>query len=130
MNPESDVAFGAAIQGQILGNARGKKDKLDFDIGFKTSGEDMEVVIPKNTNYPISLTRLVNTQSTAQNILSLEVYQGTGRTCTDNKRLANINIKGVKSHCLKGSVEVTFKVDKDKKLAIIVPGYKVLVGKL
>ena len=51
MDPESDVAFGAAIQGQILGNARGKKDKLDFDIGFKTSGEDMEVVIPKNTNY-------------------------------------------------------------------------------
>ena len=64
VNPDEAVAYGAAVQAAILSNQAfdGSNDIMLLDVtplslGVETKGGVMSVVIPKNTNIPIKMSR-------------------------------------------------------------------------
>ena len=64
INPDEAVAYGAAVQAAILSNQAfdGSNDIMLLDVtplslGVETKGGVMSVVIPKNTNIPIKMSR-------------------------------------------------------------------------
>ena len=79
VNPDEVVAFGAAVQADIL--AGNNKDFLLLDItplslGIETRGGLMDVLIPRNSKIPSTASRQYTTQVNGQSGMKIAVYQG------------------------------------------------------
>lgn len=98
VNPDEVVALGAAIQADIL--AGNNKQTLLLDItplslGIETSGGLMDVLIPRNSKIPSRASRQYTTQIDGQPGMRISVYQGERDLVTDNRKLAEFNLKGI-----------------------------------
>src|ERR1700739_4509248 len=100
LNPDEVVALGAAIQADVL--AGNRKDILLLDVtplslGIETMGGLMDVIIPRNSKVPTKAGRQYTTSIDGQANMKIAVYQGERDLISENRKLAEFDLKGIPS---------------------------------
>ncbi|MEX1997620.1 MAG: molecular chaperone DnaK [Candidatus Andersenbacteria bacterium] len=115
INPDEVVAYGAAIQGGILGGD--VKDVLLLDVtpltlGLETLGGVRTSLIPKNTTVPTKKSQVFSTAADSQPQVEIHVLQGEREMAADNKSLGRFVLDGIPP-APRGTpqIEVTFDID-------------------
>jgi len=121
INPDEAVAYGAAVQGAILGGVKSDitdslllVDVTPLSLGVETEGKHMSTIIPRNTSIPCKRTETYTTTEDYQTSIEMRIFEGE-RVCTDqNHLLGEFDINGVE-RAKKGipQVEVTFALDSN-----------------
>lgn len=115
INPDEVVAYGAAIQGGILGGD--VKDILLLDVtpltlGLETLGGVRTSLIAKNTTVPTKKSQVFSTAADSQPQVEIHVLQGEREMSADNKSLGRFVLDGIPP-APRGvpQIEVTFDID-------------------
>ncbi len=126
INPDEAVAYGAAIQGAILGNANSIAtqalllvDVAPLSLGIETTGKVMSTIIKRNTPIPVRKTKQYTTEVDYQDSIDVCVYEGE-RGCTDgNNLLGQFTITGIEraKRCIP-KIDVTFDLDANGATAV------------
>jgi molecular chaperone DnaK len=115
VNPDEVVAVGAALQGGVVSGARRDVILVDvtpLSLGIETSGGQMAVVIPRNTQIPARASQVFSTADDGQDSVFLQIYQGERPMTRDNKLLGDFELTGIPP-APRGvpQIEVTFEID-------------------
>lgn len=121
LNPDEVVALGAALHAEALTTGQGTLllDVLSLPLGLETAGEQIEILIPKNSPLPIARTQTFTTQVDGQTAIIFHIVQGTSESvaeCISLGRFVLRDLPPVPAGALK--VRVTFQVDADGLLSI------------
>lgn len=115
-NPDEAISLGACIQGGILSGDTSAGDILLLDVtplnlGIKTLGDMMTVLIPANTTIPTKKSEIFTNAVDNQPSVEIEVLQGNRTMSADNKRLGVFSLDIIP--CPKGmaKIEVSFDID-------------------
>jgi len=126
INPDEAVAFGAAVQGGILGGKQGDDlgnvlliDVTPLSLGIETVGGVMTKVIPRGTVIPAKKSQIFTTYQDQQTVVSLSVYEGERALTKDNHNLGKFDMTGIPP-APKGvpQIEVTFEIDENSILTV------------
>ncbi len=120
VNPDEVVAVGAAIQADNLmsaftGTRRSSSLLIDVtpqSLGVATVGGFSETIIERNASIPCSETRSFTTSVDDQTEVRIEVYQGEGRMVTDNEKLGEFVLEGLRP-AKRGDIKVAVSFDID-----------------
>ncbi|KAI9096011.1 hypothetical protein K1719_026158 [Acacia pycnantha] len=120
INPDEVVAYGAAVQAAILSgqgneNLQGivLREVTPLSLGFELHGDLMQVVIPRNTSIPTSMSSTATTTFDNQTEAQITIFQGERTRSNDNNWLGTFNVtippepKGVPSF------KVCFSIDEN-----------------
>lgn len=105
VNPDEAVAYGAAIQANILSIPHEQRDDrlknvllvdvTPLSLGIETRGEYMTVMIPRNTIIPCRKEDEFSTGMDNQPGVTIKVFEGERPYTKDNRYLGQFDVKGL-----------------------------------
>ena len=115
VNPDEEVAIGAAIQGAVLTGE--VKDVLLLDVtplslGIETMGGVLTKLIESNTTIPTKKSEVFSTASDNQPSVEIHILQGERPMAKDNRTIGRFHLDGIPPSP-RGipQIEVTFDID-------------------
>ena len=125
VSPEEAVAYGAAVQGEILARSINlNRSFFTFEVaplslGIEILGGLMHVVIARNSIIPTKKSVILTTHQDYQEAVLIRVFEGERAQTADNRLLGSFEVSGIPPQP-KGmpQIDVTFEIDGDGILEV------------